>query len=139
MIFTISLYYDTTMDFELPTYEYSHSNGVVRLQKWTSYRHNHLPTYISYDKEGNVIEVRWMLGSNYYRKDYGPSMISFHSNGVKASEAWYVTSMGRQSSYLDRRDGPAVSFYKSDGTVVFEQYWIEGVEKSLAEWKRIVE
>lgn len=125
------------MDCARPDCEFFHSNGVVRLQRWNSYREDHQPTYISYDKNGVVTEMRWVVGGNYIRKDYGPTMIRFHSNGNKASEAWYTTSMSRACSYLDRKDGPAVSFYQPDGTVVHEQYWVDGVEVPLDEARTV--
>jgi len=65
----------------------------------------------------------------YWHREDGPAYIRYWDTGEKEREEWWVADK------LHKLDGPAYIVYNSDGTAIYEKYYINGEKMSKEEWE----
>lgn len=99
------------------------------------FERNYVQTCVAYFDSGKVsgierYDVEGRDSGNddlYLNNGFKPSYEYFFENGKKKREEWY------KDNQLHRDDGPAVSQWDASGTIVKEEYWLDGTEVSEEE------
>ena len=106
------------------------------------------PAVISYNDDGSVDREEWYLNGQQHRED-GPAVIDYDDDGNVSYERWYLNGQGLNivefAKYLGvdhyksklnevylkdgkkhREDAPAVIEYNDDGSISYEEWYLNG-------------
>ena len=80
---------------------------------------------------GNIANELWDKEGDdrYWHREYGPAYTEYYVTGEKELEEWWVEDK------LHRIDGPARIFYNIDGTIWFQDYYINDINLTKEQWE----
>ena len=124
-----------------------YDNGNVYLEDWykngKSHREGGKPASTMYGQDGNIINEQWLINDKFHRVG-GPANVNYYPNGNIINEQWFLNgNLHREGGPAEthnkygykywykngkrhREDGPAEISYDEDGTITWEDWYLNG-------------